>query len=147
MPVFFVLNGIVCGRHRLPEGRSDHQFVDVADALLHMGLDSAVDPVRRHLQVRPCRTRPCHSTILTTISVPFQQLLADDSGGRRLRWHGPDPVLVARLLAGPVPHSGGHAARGRADQSVSAPCAFRNGRQSALTLRWRIPQIVVPHFE
>lgn len=51
--------------------------------------------------------------------IAFQQLLADNSGGRRIRRHGPNSVLVARLLAGPVPHSSGHAARGRADQSVS----------------------------
>lgn len=119
-----VLFGTVCGGDGLPEGRSDHQLVDVADALLHLGLDSAVVPVHRHLQVLRSHIRcwsPSDRSLRISLSlcVAFQQLLADDSGGRRVRWHGPDRVLVARLLAGPVPHSGDHAARGRADQSVS----------------------------
>lgn len=79
--------------------------------------------------------------------IAFQQLLADNSGGRRIRRHGPNSVLVARLLAGPVPHSSGHAARGRADQSVSVCVRVRVRCEAYTDIRSRISQNFVPNCE
>lgn len=41
----------VCGGHCLPQGGIDYRFVDVADALRDLGINSAVVPLYGDVQV------------------------------------------------------------------------------------------------